>query len=61
MEGRTKVELSSLDKAIQVISTLAISGFCLDEVAKENLIAIANKEKTTDDVLKELDKKYGKS
>ncbi len=55
------MELSSLDKAIQVISTLAISGFCLDEVAKENLIAIANKEKTTDDVLKELDKKYGKS
>lgn len=54
------MQTSTIDKAIQVASTLAIENIFLNNEAKENLIAIANKEKTAEDFIAELNKKYGR-
>ncbi len=54
------MQTSTVDKAIQVASTLAIENIFLNNEAKENLVAIANKEKTAEDFIAELNKKYGR-
>ncbi len=53
------MKTTAIEKAVQVISTLAIENMYLTPTAKKDIIAIVNGEKTTKDVIEELDKKYG--
>ena len=60
IKGVKSMQTSTVDKAIQVASTLAIENIFLNNDAKKNLIALANKEKTAEDFISELNKKYGR-
>lgn len=50
---------SNTEKVIQVVSTLAIEDMHVTPDIIKNLKAIANKEKTVEDCIKELDDVYG--
>lgn len=54
------MKTSATEKAIQVVSTLAIEDIHLTTQAKNNLMSIVKGEKTTKDILAELDKKYAR-
>ena len=60
LQGVMSMQTSTVDKAIQVASTLAIENIFLNNETKKNLVAIANKEKTAEDFIAELNKKYGR-
>ena len=60
LQGVMSMQTSTVDKAIQVAATLAIENILLTNEAKENLVAIANKKKTVEDFIAELNKKYGR-
>lgn len=60
VQGVMSMQTSAIDKAVQVVSTLAIENIFLNSEAKKNLIAMVNKEKTPEDVIAELNKKYGR-
>ncbi len=53
------MQTSAIDKAVQVVSSLAIENIVLNDEAKKNLLAMANKEKSPEEVISELDVKYG--
>ena len=44
---------------IQVIATMRLSGFPMDEEEVKNLMLLASGAKTVEERIKELDKKYG--
>ena len=52
--------MTATEKAIQVVSTLAIEDIYLTSEAKKNLISVVNGEKTTKDILAGLDLKYAR-
>ena len=58
--GVFDMQTSAIDKAVQVVSTLAIENIFLNNEAKKNLMAMVNKEKTPEDVIAELNAKYGR-
>lgn len=52
--------LSAADKVIQVISTLEIENMHVDTVAKNNLFLMATHQKSSEEVIAELKKKYAR-
>lgn len=53
-----KNPMSSMDMIQQVAATLAIENMFMDDEIKKNLVLIANNQLTSEDVIKELDKRY---
>lgn len=51
-------ETSSIDKIAQVASTLAIEEMFVSNDIINNLMAVTNKQKTIEDLIKELDEIY---
>lgn len=60
LKTKSSSVLSNTDKIVQVASTLAIEEMYVGKDIIQNLIAIGNKEKTVEECIKELDKKYGR-
>ena len=50
--------MTSMDMIQQVAATLAIENMFIDEEIKNNLLLIASNQITSEDVIKELDRKY---
>lgn len=53
------LNFTSTEKIIQVASTLAIEEMYIENDIITNLQAVANKEKTIEDCIRELDEIYG--
>ena len=53
-----KNPMSSMDMIQQVAATLAIENMFMDDEIKKNLVLIANNQLTSEDVIKDLDKRY---
>ena len=53
-------ETSTIEKVVQVVSTLAIEELYFDSESKAEIYDLANGKKTTKDFLAELNKKYGR-
>lgn len=53
-------ETSTIEKVVQVISTLAIEELYFDKESRSELMDLANGKKTTKDFLAELNEKYGR-
>ena len=59
MNNRTiENPMTSMDMIQQVAATLAIENMFIDEEIKNNLLLIASNQITSEDVIKELDRKY---
>ena len=54
----TDISLTAMDMIQQVVSTLAIENMFIDEEIKKNLLLIATNQRTSQEVIKELDKRY---
>ena len=50
--------ISASDRVIQVISTLAIEDMYVDDYSKRNLILMATHQKSSQEVIAELKRKY---
>ncbi len=53
-----KNPMTSMDMIQQVAATLAIENMFMDDEIKKNLVLIANNQLTSEDVIKELDRRY---
>lgn len=53
-----KNPMTSMDMIQQVAATLAIENMFMDDEIKKNLVLIANNQLTSEDVMKELDRRY---
>ena len=51
--------MSPQERVLQIVSTLAIENLFLDKDAKRNLIMVASKKKSPDDIIRELNREYG--
>ena len=60
-ENRKTRDSSNVDKIIHAAATLAIEDMHMDKDIINNLLLVAQKEKTIDDCIKELDALYGRS
>lgn len=60
IDGYASPNFTSAEKIVQVASTLAIEEMYIENDIINNLKAVANKEKTIEDCIKELDKIYGR-
>lgn len=58
MKNVKKRYLSPQEKVVQVLSTLAIENMYMDERAKRNLVLIATKQKTSTEIIAELNSRY---
>lgn len=56
-----KNNLSPEDMVRQVVATLAIEDMYVSEEFKKELLLVAQKKKSADDLIAELDKKYTKN
>lgn len=55
-----KVVLSAENKVVQVASTLAIENMYISEQFKQDLLLVAQKKKTSKELLAELDRMYAR-
>ncbi len=58
MKIRNKEKSNSIEKIVQVASTLAIEEMQISSDIVQNLMAVSRNEKTIDDCIKELDELY---
>ena len=56
---KNQTGLSAQNRIAQIASTLAIENLFLDKESIENLNKLANKEKSPEEVIDELNKEYG--
>ena len=55
-----RYSLSAADKVMQVIATLEIENMHVDAVTKNNLFLMATHQKSSEEVIEELKKKYAR-